>query len=84
MERTVILERVREVVSDVFSVPVIEITPETQLVLDLEADSLQQVELMEALQDEFEIELDEDEFLMLDTPADIVDLIEEALEEQGR
>ncbi|MFW6189206.1 MAG: acyl carrier protein [Planctomycetota bacterium] len=82
MNRAEILERVFEIVSDVYAVPVAQVTPESDMVLDLGGDEVQRMELLDVLGDEFEVELDEDEFMELGTPGDVVDLVEDALDQQ--
>ena len=52
-----ILERVQTVVSDRLGVDVADVVPEAKLAEDLEADSLDLVELIMALEEEFETEI---------------------------
>ena len=55
------VERVVQVVADKLDVEVDQITPESRFVEDLNADSLDQVELIMALEDEYDITIpDED------------------------
>lgn len=53
-----------------------EIEPETSLVDDLGADSLDAVEIIMAIEEEFSIEIPDDKFENLETVQDIVDLVE--------
>ncbi len=59
-----ILERVQTVVSDRLGVDVADVVPEAKLAEDLEADSLDLVELIMALEEEFTTD---------DTPVEISD-----------
>lgn len=53
-----------------------EIEPDTSLVDDLGADSLDAVEIIMAIEEEFSIEIPDDKFESLETVQDIVDLVE--------
>ncbi|MBN1404178.1 MAG: acyl carrier protein [Opitutales bacterium] len=58
MSDTSITERVKKVVVDQLNVPAEKLSPEVRFVDDLGADSLDQVELIMALEEEFQPELD--------------------------
>jgi len=83
MDKEEILERVCDVVSDVLGVNVQDITPESRFVEDLGAESIQSVELVAAFEEEFEIEMEEDAALRVQTVGKAVDFIAEVLAEQG-
>ena len=51
------------------------IKPETRFQEDLEADSLDLFELVNAIEDEFEIEFDSDELDKVETVADVADYL---------
>lgn len=71
-------EKVRDIVADQLGVDnVEEITPKTSLMNDLEADSLDAVEIMMALEDEFEIEIPDEDAEKFTCIGDIVKYIEE-------
>ncbi len=53
-------ERVKKVVCRVFQVPVEKVTLETEYIEDFEADSLDILSLYTELQDEFNVEMPED------------------------
>ena len=53
-----------------------EITPDTSLMKDLEADSLDAVEIIMALEDEFNVEIPDTEAEKFQTIGDIVKYIE--------
>ncbi|WP_099191524.1 acyl carrier protein [Tepidibacter mesophilus] len=55
-------EKIKEIIADQLGVDDIDsITPTTSLVNDLEADSLDAVEIMMALEDEFDIEIPDEQ-----------------------
>ncbi|WP_099188100.1 acyl carrier protein [Tepidibacter mesophilus] len=70
-------EKVRDIVADQLGVDnVDQIKLETSLIKDLEADSLDAVEIMMALEDEFEIEIPDEEAEKFTCIGDIVKYIE--------
>ena len=79
MERTEILEKVRDIASDVLGVDADEITEETTFD-DLDADSLDRLQLVTAMEDEFDLEIDADKLAAINSVADAVDAIESAQE----
>ena len=82
MDRNEILERVCDVVSDVLGVNVEELTPESRFVEDLGAESIQSVELVAAFEEEFEIEMEEETALQVQSIGNAVDFIAEVLGSQ--
>jgi len=83
MEKEEILGRVSEVVSEVLGVNVEDVTPDSRFVQDLGAESIQSVELVAAFEEEFEIEMDEETALQVQTVSMAVDFISRVIEEQG-
>jgi len=81
MEREDILRRVREVVSDVLNVAVDEIEEDSEFVADLGAESIQSLELMAAFEEEFDIEMDEEAALQVQSVGEAVDFIAQYLQE---
>ena len=75
MERTEIERRVNKVVCHVLSVTEDMITPESHFVFDLGAESTQSVELVAAFEAEFDIEMDDEAALAVDTVGGAVDFI---------
>ncbi len=59
-------ERVRKVIADTLGVEPEKITPESSLVYDLGADSLDTIEVIMALQEEFDIEIPDEDILATD------------------
>jgi len=81
MEREEILRRVKEVVGDVLGVSPEEITEDAEFVKDLGAESIQSLELMAAFEEEFDIEMDEEAALQVQTVGGAVDFIAQYLED---
>ena len=75
MEKSEILERVKNVVSQVLKIEASEVTDEANFVFDLGADSMQSVELVAGFEEEFDIEMDQDKALEVQNIADAVDFI---------
>ena len=69
------LEKVREIIADQLSVDESSIQPETSFVKDLEADSLDFVELVMALEDAFDVKIEEDDTAKIVTVQDIIDFL---------
>lgn len=79
MDRTEIFDKVADIASDVMGIDKDKITNETTFD-DLDADSLERLQLVTAIEDEFDLELDDDKLLSLSSVADAVDAIAEAKE----
>lgn len=76
-----IFERVVAIIADHLDVEDVEgITAETSLMKDLDADSLDAVEIMMALEDEFEITVPDEEAEKFENIGDIVKFVEEKTE----
>lgn len=72
-----VFEKVKAVIVDQLDVSEeVVITAETSLMKDLEADSLDAVEIMMALEDEFEIEIPDEDAENFKTIGDIVKYVE--------
>ena len=71
-------DKVQEVIVAELGVNKEDVTPEATILDDLGADSLDIVELMMALEDTFDIEVNDDEVTKLKTVNDIVQYIEAA------
>lgn len=71
-----VFERIKEMIEDILREET-EISPETRLMADLGFDSLDIVELVFDLEDEYEIEITEEEREKIRTVADLVSKIEE-------
>ena len=71
-----ILEKVKKLISEQLDVEESEIELESSFQDDLEADSLDVVELIMAIEDEFDIEIPDEEAEKLETVKNAVDYIE--------
>ncbi|MBF0302423.1 MAG: acyl carrier protein [Desulfamplus sp.] len=68
--------KVRKIIAEKLSrVDIEDVLPEASLVDDLGADSLALVELMMTMEEQFEIDMDEDESDKLKTVQDVIDYI---------
>ena len=73
-----VLERLKAILSEQFDVEESKITPETKLIEDLEADSLDLVDLISSIEDEFDIEAEDEVMSSIVTVGDIANYICEA------
>jgi len=79
MEKNEILTRVKDVVSSVLKTDPGEISDDSNFIFDLGADSMQSVELVAGFEEEFDIEMDQDKALEIQTIEDAVNFIAEYL-----
>lgn len=70
-----IFEKVQEKISEQLGIDAEEVTMESSFIEDLGADSLDIVELLMALEEEFDIEIPDEEAEKLVTVSDVVDYI---------
>ncbi len=78
MERDDIMEKVRSVIVDQLSVDEVDVTEEASFIDDLGADSLDIVELVMALEEEFGISIPDEEAENIKTVGDAIAFIEAA------
>jgi len=78
-----VLDRVIEVTAGVLKLDATEIKPEHNFTVDLGAESVQSIELVAMFEEEFEIEMDEDAALSVQTVGDAAEFIEQVCIEQG-
>ena len=71
------LEKVSKMLAEQLKIEESKITPEAEVVKDLGADSLDVVELMMALEDEYGVTLPEGRVESVKTVQDIADMLEE-------
>ena len=76
-----VLEKVKKILSEQFGVEEDTITPETSLIDDLDADSLDVVDLVMSIEESFDIEIPDEEVEGIKTVGDIVKYIESKTEE---
>ncbi len=72
-----VLEKVKAILAEQFDVEEDSINGETKLVEDLGADSLDVVDLLMSMEDEFEIEVPDEDIENIKTVNDLVQYIEE-------
>jgi len=75
MEKNEIHDRVKQVISKVLKVDSSEVGEDANFIFDLGADSMQSIELVAAFEEEFEIEMDEDKALEIQTVGDATSFI---------
>lgn len=76
-----VFEKVRSIITDKLSIDEDNITMESAFVEDLGADSLDIVELIMSLEDEFELEIPDEEAEGIVTVGDVVEYIKAHTEE---
>ena len=72
-----VLEKVKMILANQFDVEEDTITPETNIQEDLGADSLDVVDMLMSLEDEFDVEIPDEKIETMRTVADVVIYIEE-------
>jgi acyl carrier protein len=76
-------QRVKEIIADQLGVDIEKITPEARFVDDLGADSLDVVELIMAFEEEFGIEIPDEDAEKIATVKDVIDYINSKQSKQG-
>ena len=79
LDRPEIFEKVVDIAADVLGVDAGEVTEETTFD-DLDADSLDRLQLVTAMEDEFDLEIDDDKLESINSVADAIEAIESARE----
>jgi len=77
-----IFERIKKVIVDQLSVDKFEVTPEASFTADLGADSLDSIELVMAFEEEFDVNISDNEAEKIVTVQDAVDFIEKYKEKR--
>ena len=75
-----VFEKVKDILVDQLDIDEDKVTLEASVINDLGADSLGVVDLVMALEDEFDVEIDEDKYESFKTVGDIVKYIEDNIE----
>ncbi len=73
-------EKLQDIIVDVLNVQKEEVKPETTFVDDLGADSLDIFQIIMGIEEEFDIEIDNDEAEKIVTVQDAVDQIKQAVD----
>lgn len=71
-----VFEKVREIIVEQLNVDESEVTIDTHLMKDLEADSLDAVEIIMAIEDEYGIEIPDEDAEKFQSVSDLVKFIE--------
>lgn len=73
-------EKLQKIIAEVMNVSEEEIRPETTFVDDLGADSLDVFQIIMGIEEEFDIEIDNDEAEKIKTVQDVADQIRKVIE----
>lgn len=73
------LEKVQAMLADALNLPLGKVTPEAKIVEDLGADSLDVVELLSRLEDEYGVAIPDDDVENLKTVADVAAELEKIM-----
>lgn len=76
-------EQVKQIIVEQLGVDEAEVTPNAHFVDDLGADSLDIVELVMAFEEEFSVEVPDEDAEKLQTVGDVIKCIEERSKQQG-
>ena len=74
-------EKIREIIADKLSINEVEITMDSAFLEDLNADSLDIVELIMALEDELDMEIPDEDAENFVTVGDVVNFVKSHVEE---
>lgn len=73
-----ILKGLGDIIEEIAGVPAGDVTPEKSFVDDLDIDSLSMVEIAVAAQDQFGVEIPDDELKNLKTVKDVISYVQSA------
>lgn len=71
-------EKMQEIITSVLNIPESDITPETTFVGDLGADSLDIIQIVMGIEEEFDIKIEDEDIKKISCVQDAVDQIKEA------
>jgi acyl carrier protein len=73
-------DKIRKIICEQLDVPENDVVPEASFVDDLGADSLDQVELIMAMEEEFDVSIPDEDAEKIATVQDAIDYIKNAIE----
>jgi len=83
MSDAAVQDRVRKVVAELLKLPEDKVTPSAHFVRDLGMESVQSIELIAAFEEEFDLDIEQDEVASIFTVEGASAWIEEAIKKQG-
>lgn len=75
MKKEDILAKLKEIIASIMKTDVSGVSRESRLKEDLRADSLDKINMLMALEEAYDIEMDEEEALTFKTVGDVVDYL---------
>lgn len=72
-----VFDKIKDIIVEQLGVDESKVTPETHLMKDLEADSLDAVEIIMAIEEEYDIEIPDEEAEKFQKVSDLVGYVEE-------
>lgn len=69
-------DKILEIIADQFGISTDELQEDTSFVDDLNADSIQLMELVMTLEEEFDTEIDEEDITSIETIGDVIEYID--------
>lgn len=79
MDRAQLLEEIKALAAETLEVDTDDVTEASRFSDDLEADSLDLVELVMAMEEKFDIKIDETELEDIETVGQVIDIVEAKL-----
>ena len=73
------IEKIQAMLAEELSLPIEKVTPDAKIVDDLGANSLDVVELLSQLEDEFDVMIPDDEIENLVTVADVAEALDKLI-----
>ena len=74
---TQIFEKIRDLLAEQLDIPADSITPDSDIIDDLEADSLTVLDMVMTLEDEFDIDIPDEDVEKLRTVGSVVSYVED-------
>lgn len=71
-----VIDRIKELIEEEMNIPADTVSQESKIAEDLGADSIDAIELIMGIEEEFDIEISDDEAMSIKTVGDLVKVIE--------